>query len=148
MKTINYAGGWAEVKDPSEVLVKHRRMLRAKMTAASAPMNRLAQARDQWIASLNLNEGQEPPEGFDYAKDVDLTEEESDHLLILEQASLVATIGRWSGGDVTMDVLDNLTAGVYDPLAAACKKAAEAVLRNEEVDFEPTPEMTENPTGA
>jgi hypothetical protein len=156
MRKVEYAGGWLELRDPADITVKGRRQLLAIFTSVQGPMQRLEAARDRELAKLtpagpdgaftdeqirkaNEASNPEPP----------LTEDEADRMLQLEQAGLIATIGRWSLPDpVSRATLEDMTAVAYMPIAHAAADAVQAIMTNLKVDFEPTPVVDEGPTGA
>jgi hypothetical protein len=156
MHKVEDPGGWLELRDPADLTIKGRRQLLAIFTSVQGPMQRLEQARDRELAKLTPagEDGEFTEEQVRAANEASnpeppLTEDEADRMLQLEQAGLVATIGRWSRPeDITRATLESMTVVDYMPIAHAAAAAAQAIMTNLKVDFDPTPVVDAGPTGA
>jgi len=155
MKRITYgADEWVVVNEPEETTVRSRRRLLALMTTCAHAMQEVERARDAEVAKLGLPDGVEPSdEQLRQAmikSNPDISEDEADRLLQLEQAAMVATIRDWSRPEeISRDTFDNMAVPVYEELSRAVATERAALMAQLQVDFEPTPSVDPgNPTGA
>ena len=120
-------GGTAVVRAPSELRVRHRRVVESAALAAAALIQRLEPGTDELPG--------------------DLSAEEAGKLLTLQDATIVASLESWTLPDPlpTLETVGDLPVGVYDALAEATRRTgAELALRG--TDFSARPIKEESPT--
>jgi hypothetical protein len=124
-------GAWAEVREPPEMKVRHRRTIQAAALAAAGAIAKLpADMPKDPAEAAKLDMGSL---GLDFA--------ESDALLALQDATIVALLSAWSYPEPlpTMATVGDMETDVYDALMAATAATGAAVAAGASVDFDPDP---------
>lgn len=124
MHRVTWDGGWADVREPADVTVKGRRVVKQSLIPG--------------VTILAKIEGGYVP-----------SEDEVEVLDRIQVACLVALVAGWSlGGEVSRDTVEDLPGHVYDSLSVATKGEAAELLQSLHVDFSADPDpKAEAPTG-
>lgn len=128
-KIIEIPGGTAELREPSELRVRDRRLIETAALAAASVIAKLPDSSDaEALAKTKLS-------------DLNLDRHEANALMELQDATIVAFVVE---PKLTMDTIGDLTPEVYDALTQATRSLGADVARG--VDFSPNPDKS-TPTG-
>lgn len=119
----------AELRESSEIKVRHRRLIEVAGVAAAKPMAKI-QGQQQ--------EGK-PVQDLDMAA-LDLDAGEAGRVMALQDAVIAATIAAWSRPEPlpTIETVGDMDPDVYDALAQATREQGAEIAAA--VDFEPNPD--------
>jgi hypothetical protein len=157
MKKVEFDGGWLELREPDEVTNAGRRAIRASMASTGGKMADLVKLTAEELETLGVpDDAKATPEQLEQAANkagvrLSLTVDESERMQMLNDAALVAVIGRWSLSEpISRATLDEMPVGLYDKIMDAGKQYAVAALLERSVEFSPTSAdpASQDPTGA
>lgn len=136
MLTVPIPGGSADLREHTEIKVRHRRLVESASVGAATALAKLPSDQAELEAAT--------------LADLDLTEAEADNLFRLQDATIVAALDSWTLPDPipTLATVGDLDPEVYDALAEATRELGTAIAGAE--DFEPSnpadPNFTATPT--
>ena len=126
MRTIEIPGGWANLRETSEMKQKHRRLIEIAAMAAAHVMDKMPDDIDVETTKMT---------------DIPaLTKADAAAITDLQDATIIALLDSWTLPQPlpTLDTIGDLDIGVYDALAAEASKVNVAATR---VSFEPNPDQ-------
>lgn len=146
MKRIDVpGGGWIELRDPAEMTMRHKKVIRSAGLAALAALKK---AENKLPKDLPTD----PKERLAIVSKLDMAElglnfDEAETFQTMQAANIVAYLGAWSFKEPvpTMDTVWDMDEERYDFIANATAELNNATA---EVDFSPNPDdVPGNPTG-
>jgi hypothetical protein len=124
MKTVPIPGGTADLREQTEIKVRHRRLVESASVGAATALAKLPSEQAELEAAT--------------LAELALTEAEADNLFRLQDATIVAALDSWTLPDPlpTLATVGDLAPEVYDALAEATRDLGTAIAAKE--DFEPS----------
>jgi hypothetical protein len=138
-------GGWVELRDPAEMTMRHKKVIRSAGLAALAALKK-AESKLPKDLPTDLKERLAIVSKLDMTE-LGLNFDEAESFQTMQAASIVAYVSAWSFKEPvpTMDTVWDMDEERYDFLASATADLSNATA---EVDFDPNPgEEPGNPTG-
>lgn len=135
MKTVEIPGGNAQLREKTEIKVRHRRLVESASVGAAVALSKLPSDPAELEAAT--------------LADLRLTTDEADGLFKLQDATIVAALDSWTLPDPipTLTTVGDLAPDVYDALAEASRELGTAIATE---DFDPPaptdPALEESPT--